>query len=345
MNVRGPVKVLIASALEPEYVERIAAVDSRVEVLHVPELLPVPRYVADHHGPPRDLTDAQLVHWQSLLSAAQVSFDFDWYAPKDMAVNCPNLRWVQATSSGIGQFLERTGLNTTDITFTTAAGVHAVPLAEFALTGMLYFVKELPELAERQRAHSWERYTTRLLAGQRVLVVGLGRVGIKVAEVFSALGIEVWAAVRDAKAVDCASVTKAVDVTSIDEVLPDVHAVVLCCPLTPQTAGLLDERRLRLLPAGAIIVNIARGSVIDERAMIEALADGHLGGACLDVASTEPLPKDSPLWDMRNVLISPHSASTVDSENAALTDLFCENLQRWLAGDPLANVYSQEKGY
>jgi phosphoglycerate dehydrogenase-like enzyme len=79
--------------------------------------------------------------------------------------------------------------------------------------------------------------------------------------------------------------------------------------------------------------------------MIEALAEGHLGGACLDVASIEPLPKDSPLWDMRNVLISPHSASTVDTENAALTDLFCENLQRWLAGDQLRNVYSQDKGY
>ena len=345
MNVGSPVRVLVASALEGEYVERIAATDSRVEVLYAPELLPVPRYAADHHGPPRDLTDAQLGQWRSLLSAAQVSFDFDWYAPEDMAVNCPNLRWVQATSSGIGQFLERTELGKTDITFTTAAGVHAVPLAEFALTGMLYFVKGLPALAERQNQHRWERYTTRLLAGQRVLVVGLGRVGMKVAEVFSALGIEVWAAVRDARALDCASVTKAVDVASIDEVLPEVNGVVLCCPLTPQTAGLLDERRLRLLPAGAIIVNIARGPVIDEPAMIAALADGHLGGACLDVASTEPLPGDSPLWDMGNVLISPHSASTVDSENAALTDLFCENLQRWLAGDPLANIYSRDKGY
>src|ERR1700761_5958766 len=100
-----------------------------------------------------------------MLSAAQVSFDFDWLSPADMKGNCPNLRWVQATSSGIGPFLEHTGLNRSDITVTTAAGVHAIPLAEFALTGLLYFVKELPLLARRQSARSWERDTTRQLAG------------------------------------------------------------------------------------------------------------------------------------------------------------------------------------
>jgi glyoxylate/hydroxypyruvate reductase A len=178
-----------------------------------------------------------------------------------------------------------------------------------------------------------------------VLVVGLGQVGRKVAETFNALGVEVWAVARDARKVDVAAVTKAVDFESIDEVLPGVDAVVLCTPLTPLTQGLLDERRLRLLRAGAIVVNIARGAVIDEPALIAALADGHIGGACLDVASVEPLPRESPLWDMHNVIISPHSASTVDSENAALTDLFCENLRRWLDRRPLRNLYSREKGY
>lgn len=169
--------------------------------------------------------------------------------------------------------------------------------------------------------------------------------GRQVAETFAAVGVEVWAVVREARKVDIAAVTRAVDFESIDEVLPDVDAVVLCCPLTPLTQGLLDERRLRLLRAGAIVVNIARGAVIHEPALIAALADGHVGGACLDVASVEPLPQDSPLWDMRNVIISPHSASTVDSENATLTDLFCDNLRRWLDGRPLRNVYSREKGY
>jgi glyoxylate/hydroxypyruvate reductase len=176
------------------------------------------------------------------------------------------------------------------------------------------------------------------------MVVGLGRVGQKAADVFCAMGVEVWGVARD-RNLDLDSVSRVVDVAGMDALLPEVDAIVLCCPLTPQTKGLLDRRRLRLLPPGAIVVNIARGPVIDEPALVEALADGHLGGACLDVAAVEPLPPQSPLWGMRNVLISPHSASTVDSENAALTELFCDNLRRWLDGRPLQNVYSREKGY
>lgn len=221
--------------------------------------------------------------------------------------------------------------------------MHAIPLAEFALTGVLYFVKELPELARRQSAHSWERYTTRQLSGRRVTVVGLGQVGRKTRELFTALGAEVVGVARGADAPGVAGPVVAVG--AIDEVLPHSDAIVLCCPLTPQTRGLLSGRRLRLLPPGAIVVNIARGPVIDEPAMIEALADGHLGGAFLDVAAVEPLPAESPLWDMPSVLISPHSASTVDAENATLTSLFCDNLRRWRDGAPLRNVYSREKGY
>jgi len=345
MSGGGPVRVLIASALEPEHVQRIAAVDPRIEVLHAPELLPVPRYQADHHGPSRELTAAQHDRWSSLLSAADVSFDFDWRAPADMAASCPDLRWVQATSSGIGQFMEPTGLDQSDIIFTTAAGVHATALAEFALTGMLYFVKDLPELAQRQAERRWERYTTRQLAGRRVLVVGLGQVGRKVAALFAAVGAETWGVARDPQNLNGAAVTRAADVTTMDELVAEADAIVLCCPLTAETCGLMDRRRLRLLPAGGIVVNISRGQVIDEDAMIEALSDGHLGGAFLDVAAVEPLPRESPLWGMRNVVISPHSASTVESENAALTDIFCDNLRRWLDGTPLRNLYSREKGY
>lgn len=343
-SANGTTRVLIASALEAEHVARIAAVDPAIEVLYAPELLPATRYVADHSGPPRELSAADLDRWHSMRAAADVSFDFDWLDPARMAANCPRLRWVQASSAGIGQFVKKTGLGDSDITFTTAAGVHAVPLAEFALAGVLYFVKELPELARRQSAHSWEPYTTRQLAGRRVTVVGLGQIGRKVCEVFTALGTEVTGVARGTDAPGVAAAT-IVPVDAIDEVLPHSDAVVLCCPLTPQTTGLLSRRRLRLLPPGAIVVNIARGPVIDEPAMIEALADGHLGGAFLDVAAVEPLPADSPLWDLPNVVISPHSASTVDAENATLTSLFCDNLRRWLDGAPLRNVYSREKGY
>ena len=175
MSAADSVRVLIASALEREHVDRIAAVDPRLDVLFAPEYLPVPRYPADHHGPARPLTTDQLTQWRGLLSAADVSFDFDWYAPAEMPANCPNLRWIQATSSGIGQFLQRTELDRSDVTFTTAAGVHAVPLAEFALTGVLYFVKELPALAQMQAAHHWERYTAKQLPAGECWSSGSGR--------------------------------------------------------------------------------------------------------------------------------------------------------------------------
>lgn len=220
LSTRGPVRVLIASALEREHVDRIAAVDPAIQVLYAPELLPVPRYQADHNGPPRELTAADLDRWRSMLSAAHASFDFDWLAPADMAANCPKLRWVQATSSGIGQFVEKTGLGRTNITFTTAAGVHAIPLAEFALTGVLYFVKDLPALARQQSAHQWERYTARQLAGRRVMVVGLGQVGRKVCDVFSAMGAEVWGVTRTVGNAGVPSVTRTVSTDSMDELLP-----------------------------------------------------------------------------------------------------------------------------
>jgi hypothetical protein len=135
VNESGSVRVLICSMLEPEYVEKIAAVDSRIDVLYAPELLPTPTYPADHGGQPRALDASELARWSSLLASADVTFDFDWLAPDQMPSNCPRLKWVQATSSGIGEFLERTRLARSDIQFCTAAGVHATPLAEFAVMG------------------------------------------------------------------------------------------------------------------------------------------------------------------------------------------------------------------
>jgi phosphoglycerate dehydrogenase-like enzyme len=326
------ISVLVATYLEPDLVERIAKVDPGVTVLYEPELLPVPRYRCDHTGVPLDLTAAQQVRWEELLGRADVAFDFDWQAPAELPVRAPRLRWVQATSAGIGGFVQRTGLDRTGIVFTTAGGIHATPLAEFAVTGALYFVKGVPELRRRQREHRWERYTTAQLAGRTVTVVGLGGMGRQVARTFEALGTTVIGLGRAA-------------VAELDDVLPRTDVLVLCCPLTPQTEGLIDARRLALLPPGAILVNISRGQVVDEPALIRSLRDGHLGGAALDVFATEPLPAGSPLWDLDTVLVSPHSASTVAAENAALTDLFCDNLRSYLAGEPLRNLYHRDRGY
>ena len=334
--------VLIASYVEPELVARVrSAWDG--DVLYEPSLLPAPRYAADHNGTRPALDPAAETRWRELLGRAEISFDFDWWQPDRMPDNCPKLRWVQATSAGIGGFVRRHGLDRGDIVFTTAAGAHAVPLAEFALTGALYLVKGVPDLLDRQRRHHWQRYTTRSLAGRRVTVVGLGHIGRHVAEVFAALGTRVVGVARPGGShPHLPGVTVTEDV---DRALPDTDVLVLATPLTDDTRHLIDRRRLGLLPAGAVLVNVARGPVVDQQALVAALSAGRLGGAALDVTDPEPLPADSPLWDMPNVLLSPHSAATLATENEALVELFVDNLTRWRTGRPLRNRYRDDLGY
>jgi glyoxylate/hydroxypyruvate reductase len=337
--------VLIASPLEAEHASRIAAADPRVNVLYEPELLPVPRYPCDHVGTPRDLDATALAKWGDLRRAADISFDFDWQEPAQIGANCPRLRWIQGTSAGIGGFLNRTGLLKSSIVFTTAAGVHGAPLAEFALLGLLHFAKDMPRLAREQAARHWELHAMRLLRGSRVLLVGLGGVGREVARLLAAVGVEVCGAGLPGRSYQVTGVTEYVSDTRIADVLGSVDALVLACPLTERTRHLIGRRELALLRPGSVLVNLSRGEVIDENALIEALADGRLGGACLDVFETEPLPPGSPLWTMDNVIISPHSASTVAAENRLLADLFIDNIGRWLADEPLRNVFDKDAGY
>ncbi len=341
----SPVHVLIASPLEAEQADRIAAADPRVRLLYEPGLLPVPRYLCDHGGIKRDLDPAGQARWAELRALADVSFDFDWQAPEQIPVNCPNLRWIQGTSAGIGGLLERTGLIRSPIVFTTAAGVHGVPLAEFALFGLLYFAKGVPVLARWKSERHWQRHTTAQLRGSRALLVGLGGVGREVAKLLAAAGVELTGVGRPGRGYQVPGVTAYVADTEIASVLPHVEAVILACPLTDRTFGLIGRIELELLPRGAVVVNISRGQVVDEAALIDLLTSGHLGGACLDVFETEPLPESSPLWDLENVLISPHSASTVAPENALLVDLFIDNLGRWMAGQPLRNTFDVSAGY
>ena len=340
-----PVQVLISTYLEPADVARIAATDPRIEVLYAPELTPAPRYLSDHSGQPLVLDGDQQTRWDALLAGADIAFDFDWQQPERLLARAPRLRWVQATSAGVGAFMRRTGLHDSELTVTTAGGIHAVPLAEFAVAGALHFIKGIPELDRRRRAHMWERYTTAQLAGRTVTVVGLGGMGRQTAATFQALGTSVIGVGRPGGTYQLPPGIRVVDTGALADVLPDTDVLVLCCPLTPDTDGLIGRTEIDLLPTHSVLVNISRGQVVDQTALVDALTAGRLGGAALDVFEVEPMPDDSPLWDLDNVLISPHSASTVATENTALTTLFIDNLHRWLDGRPLRNTYRRELGY
>lgn len=337
--------VLIASFLEPEYVEQIRRVGG-VRVVYEPALLPRPRYLTDHVGHPLQRTPDEERWWRRHLADAEVMFDFDHTNVSTLKDLIPKVRWIQGTSTGIGQFVFRTGLIQTPITFTTARGIHAKPLADFVVMAILWFAKDGPRMIRGQTTRHWERYCGRDIRGTTVGIVGLGTIGREVARVCQAFGMRVVATKR--------SVSPGAQEPDIDALVPlsDLHGLlaetdylVLAVPHTRETEGLIGRRELEALKPGAVLINVARGVIVDEPALIESLRSGHLGGAALDVFAKEPPAQDNPLWSMPNVLVSPHSASTVETENAQLTDLFCDNLKRYLTGRPLVNVLDKERLY
>jgi phosphoglycerate dehydrogenase-like enzyme len=325
-------KIFISSPLEAEHVARIQALaPDRVEVLYAPELLPPTRYRNDHKGAPFTRTAEQAARWEAMLRDATISFDIP--SAEDLK-KAAKLRWIQATSTGVGQQVARIGLRDSDILVTTARGVHARPLAEFVFMALLAHFRGLAHLQAEQRAHRWTRYCADEVGGKTLAIIGAGDLARGSAKVAKGLEMQVIAVARDP-----AKVRGHNDL--FDEVLPSsslhaalarADAVVVTVPHTPDTERMIDAAAIAAMRPGVAFVNIARGQVVDEPALIAALRSGHVGFAALDVAEVEPLPADSPLWDLPNVLISPHSASTVDSENARITDIFLQNLRCWLDG-------------
>lgn len=324
--------IFITSPLEAEHVARMRALDpARIEVLYEPDLLPPTRYRNDHKGAPFLRDPAQAARWDAMLARATICWDIP--AAEDLP-KATRLRWIQTTSTGVGQSVARAGLQDRDILVTTARGVHARPLAEFVFMALLAHFRGLAHLQAEQREHRWQRYCAEEVAGKTLLILGAGDLARGSARIAKALDMHVVAVARDpAKARDHAAL--------FDEVLPAgalhaalgrADAVLLTMPHTPETERMVDARAIAAMKPGVALVNIARGQVVDETAMIAALRDGRIGFAALDVAEVEPLPPDSPLWDMPNVLISPHSASTVAGENARITDIFLHNLRCWLDG-------------
>jgi glyoxylate/hydroxypyruvate reductase A len=336
------VRVLLASPLESELVQRIATLDQRLNVVYRPDLVGQPRYPADHH-PAVERTPAQAAEWAGLLAEAEVLFDVDQPSTHGLLGRAPCLRWIQSSSSGVGEWVRRLELVDSPIIVTNAAGIHATPLAEFVLFAMLYFAKRWPHMVAEQRAHRWERCAIDTLRGKTVGIVGLGSVGRHVARLARPFGMRVIGTRRSGGAEPLVDQLYTPD--ELEAVLKESDFLVLCVPHTPETEGLIGPRELGALKPSAALINIARGVVLDEPALIDALQSGRLAGAALDVAAHEPLSAASPLWDMPNVLITPHSMSTAYDENERLVELFCDNLRRYLANEPLRNQIDKVRGY
>ncbi len=339
--------IFITSPLEAEHVARIAALDpARIEVLYEPDLLPPTRYCNDHKGAPFTRNAAQAARWEAMLARATICWDIP--AAEDLA-KAKRLRWIQTTSTGVGQSIARAGLGASDILVTTARGVHARPLAEFVFMALLAHFRGLAHLQAEQRAHRWERYCADEVAGKTLVIVGAGDLARGSARIAKALDMRVIAVAREpGKAREHAALfDEVVPASALHAVLGQADAVLLTMPHTPETERMVDAAAIAAMKPGIAFVNIARGQVVDEASLIAALRSGHVGHAALDVAEVEPLPPGSPLWDMPNVLISPHSASTVAGENARITDIFLHNLRCWLDGrtQEMRNVLDKQRMY
>lgn len=343
----GSPKILISFHILPELIERIKETLPEAEVLYEPELYGKPRYDNDQHGAPAERTPEQEKRLQSLMAQADILYGYFFKGYGDLENWWPNLKWNQSASAGIGWRVAQMGWDKSDVIFTTASGIHATPLAEFCLMSMLMFTKNYFLMAEEKERHHWQRTCATDLKTKTVGVIGLGSVGSEVARLSKRIGMRVIGSKKTVEGVDPASVhaDALYPMDQLDRILEESDFLVLICPETDETRGLMGAEQFAKMKKGAVVINIARGSIIQENALIEALRSGHLGGAALDVASKEPLPSANPLWDMPRVIISPHSASTVDMENTRLTEIFCDNLVRYINGEPMRNLLDKKSLY
>lgn len=250
----------------------------------------------------------------------------------------PNLKWVHVFNAGVDNPVFK-ALIDRGVRLTTSSGSTAKPIAQTAIGGMLMLARRFPQWAESQRRHAWEPIRADFppdLDTQTLVVLGVGAIGNEIARLAQAIGLRVIGVRRSPLRSDD-HVDEMVSPAQLHNVLPEASWLALACPLTAETRGIIGAAELALMPRGAHLINIARGEVVDEPAMIGALRSGQLGGAYLDVVSVEPLPAESPLWDLPNVIISPHNSAIAAGNEGRTVHYFLANLVSWAKGEALVN--------
>lgn len=340
-------RVVVATAQTAENIELLRAREPRLDVVFEPALLGPP---SDNWMVRHERTSDEQARFEKLLDTAEVLFGVPDHSGKALARTVaanPALRWVHTIPAGGGQQVKAANLDDdalARILFTTSAGVHAEPLAEFAVFGVLAGAKLLPYLRTAQIRHEWApRRAMPLAPDLTVAVVGLGAIGRLTAVKLSGLGYRVVGVHR--RAIEAPGVAQVYPTEQLADVAATVDAIVLSLPGTALTEGMLSREVLAAIRPGATVVNVGRGSTVDEPALIEALSDGRVGFAALDVTAVEPLPTESPLWDLPNVLISPHTAAISVHEARLITELFARNATAFLDGRPLENVVNTVEFY
>jgi D-2-hydroxyacid dehydrogenase (NADP+) len=349
------VNVTIALPVAPPLAERIHAVDSRLAVTELSRAQrrayrggrPLWAGYQEPAGADDETEEEAAASLAPIFAQAEVVLS-NPIVPEDLLKRAPALKWLQLTSAGVDRLID-SPIVRSHITVTTASGIHATPISEYVIGAMLAFAKGFPRALQAQQSATWRPYIAQELESATIGIIGMGAIGARTAELAKALRMRVLAMRRSVTAR-----TSETGVPSVDEYLPvsdlpyllaECDYLVLALPLTAESRHIIGEAELRQMKPTAVIVNIARGAVIDEEALIVALKEGRIAGAALDVFEREPLPPESPLWSLPNVLLTPHISGGTPVYMERAVDLFCDNLRRHLAGKPLRNVVDLERGY
>ena len=272
--------------------------------------------------------------------------------PRPLLLAAKRLQWVHSAAAGVGNALYPE-MRDGDVVLTNSAGVHAIPIAEYITASVLYFFRGFDIAVDQQRRREWNKQpfvgedsSLREVGGACVLVVGAGGIGSEAARRLTALGAQCVGVRRRPELGTPTGFDRVIGFDDIDRDLPNADVIVLAAPLTDETRGLIHARRLDAMKPSAIVINVARGALIDEAGLIERLRVGRLRGAALDVFQEEPLASDSPLWQLRSVLVTPHVSPVSPGRFwARELDLFLDNWRRFTRGEPLRNVVDKRAGY
>lgn len=265
-------------------------------------------------------------------------------SPADALAGFPGLDWVHSSAAGVDGWL-RGGAVPPGVTLTSAAGNGAIPLAEHALMLMLLLSREAGRWFEAQRRHEWQRFVHGELAGARLGIIGYGNSGQDLARKALACHMSVQALRRTPSGDQDGEVRLRYGDDGLRTLLRTSDVVVVTAPKTAETAGMLGAEMLALMPSRAFLITVSRGGIVDEEALVAALREGRLAGAGLDAHAVEPLPADSPLWDLPNVIVTPHNGATTEGTAARGRVIALDNVARWAAGEPLRNVVDPARGY
>lgn len=308
-------------------------------------------HIREAAGPGQVIFTPDREEFERTLARAEVVCAFQ--VPDDILERAPHLRWFQFPGAGVDN-LQRTDLlrKGSSVVVTSVAGMHAIPISEYVLASMLMFAHRFPEMVLAQQRHDWaigRRWNALRgseLAGKTLGVIGLGGIGRRIAQLGRAFGMRVLGLRRSASSgTGDPDVDDLYPPSRLRDLLGACDYVVLAVPLTAETERMIGEHELLAMRPNAYLVNISRGRVVDEQALIRAIESGWIAGAGLDVTVEEPLSPDSPLWDMPNVILTPHMSGLTDQYSARLAEVFSDNLRRYRAGEPLLHIVDPALGY